>query len=86
VAAEVSQLERQTAVTGQAYCGEHSMQNVALTTSEDDEDPKRRREMAVALLQSWREEVNEQAQEQCETWSYLQRALNANALSARKRV
>ena len=50
-----------------------------------DEDEKRRQQ-AIALIQSWRDGDDEELEEQCETWAYLQRALNENRLSERKRI
>ena len=52
----------------------------------DTEDAVRRREAAVALLQSWRDEESEAAQDQLETWQYLQSALNKHRLSERKKA
>ncbi len=52
----------------------------------DETTDKRRREAAIALVQSWRDEENEEARDQCETWKFLEAALNDNRLSKRKRV
>ena len=53
------------------------------TTMNNDEV---RRQKAIALIQSWRDGNDEEREEQCETWDYLQRALNENRLSDRKRI
>lgn len=44
-----------------------------------------RRERLVALIQSWREAEKAEQEDQCETWAYLQRALNENRTSERRR-
>jgi hypothetical protein len=45
-----------------------------------------RRQAAIALIQSWRDGDTIEQQEQCDTWHYLETALNAHRTSERKRL
>lgn len=49
-------------------------------------DDRERRERLVALIQSWRDADEAEQEEQCETWAYLQRALNEHRTSERRRA
>ena len=44
-----------------------------------------RRQGAIALLQSWQDASEEDAQEQCETYDFLVQSLNANLLPGERR-
>ena len=48
------------------------------------ETQRAKREAAIRLLRSWREEGEHDEQEQRETWAYLKKALDENRLSNRK--
>ena len=53
---------------------------------EDEQAEQQRRERLIKLLQSWREAEGEEAQEQIDTYNFLEKALNEDRLSYRKRL
>ena len=55
-------------------------ESLQVPTKEPD-DSQQKREQAIKLLQSWREDDEE---EQKETWEYLKQALDQDRLSDRK--
>jgi hypothetical protein len=57
---------------------------VSESAEERDRREAARRQAVIQLLRSWREAEGDAAQEQRETWAFLQQALDEDRLSYRK--